>query len=69
MCKLMIEWIIVLITLKSGWEFSVKYFILINLAIKNGTRNLKVEVFDKFIISLNNYIMLSLLAIKANKIM
>lgn len=65
----MIEWIIVLITLKSGWEFSVKYFILINLTIKNGTRNLKVEVFDKFIISLNNYIMLSLLAIKANTIM
>lgn len=69
MCKLMIEWIIVLITLKSGWEFSVKYFILINLALKNVTINLKVEIFDKFIISLNNYIMLSLLAIKANTIM
>lgn len=68
MCKFMIEWIIVLKTLKSGWEFSVKYFILINLALKNVTINLKVEIFGKFIISLNNCIMLSLLAIKANTI-
>lgn len=55
------------IEIRLGIQCEIFYFD--DLALKTVTINLKVEIFDKFIISLNNYIMLSLLAIKANAIL